>query len=74
MGHDVQVGNFNLFGPSSMIMGGAVIGSQNSFGVRAVVLNKAKIGNDNIIAPGAYVYKGCGDNRLLAGNPALHVD
>jgi len=36
-------------------------------------LSGAKIGNDNTIAPGAFVYKGCRDNRLLAGNPALDI-
>jgi hypothetical protein len=25
-------------------------------------------------APGAYVYKGCGNNRIMAGNSALRVD
>jgi carbonic anhydrase/acetyltransferase-like protein (isoleucine patch superfamily) len=56
-----------------MIMGGAVIGSQNSFGVQAVVLDKAKVGDGNTVAPGAFVYKGCGDGRLMAGNPAVDL-
>jgi sugar O-acyltransferase (sialic acid O-acetyltransferase NeuD family) len=73
IGHDVCVGDANLFGPSSMIMGGALIGSQNSFGVRAVVLDRAKVGDGNTVAPGAFVYKGCGNGRLMAGNPALDV-
>jgi acetyltransferase-like isoleucine patch superfamily enzyme len=36
-------------------------------------LAKAKIGNNNVIAPGAFVYKGCRDGCLMAGNPALDV-
>jgi acetyltransferase-like isoleucine patch superfamily enzyme len=73
VGHDVCVGDANLFGPSSMIMGGARIGSQNSFGVRAVVLDRAKVDDGNTVAPGTFVYKGCGNGRLMAGNPALDI-
>ena len=73
LGHDVRVGDANFFGAFSLIMGEAVIGSQNSFGIRAAVLPGAAIGDGNTIAPGAYVYKGCGNGRLMAGNPALDV-
>jgi len=74
VGHDVNIGDANLFGPSAMIMGGAVIGSQNSFGVRAVILDKITIGDNNTVAPGAFVYKGCGNDRLMAGNPAISME
>jgi Acyl-[acyl carrier protein]--UDP-N-acetylglucosamine O-acyltransferase len=73
MGHDVRVGDANFFGAFSLIMGEVAIGSQNGFGIRAAVLPGATIGDGNTIAPGAYVYKGCGSGRLLAGNPALDV-
>ena len=77
VGHDVRIGNFNFFGPFSLLLGGACVGAENSFGVHTVLLAHASIGNHNVIAPGAYVYKGCGNEQILAGNPALsmgHVD
>jgi acetyltransferase-like isoleucine patch superfamily enzyme len=73
IGHDARVGDGNFFGPCSLVLGGARIGGGNSFGVQAAVLAGAKIGDGNTIAPGAYVYKGCGDGRVLAGNPALDI-
>lgn len=73
IGHDVTVGDGNFFAPFSMVLGNARIGSGNSFGVRATALAGAKIGNNNTIAPGAYIYKGCRDNCLMAGNPACDI-
>ena len=74
LGHDVQIGDANFFAPFSLVLGGAHIGSCNSFGVYSVVLPKSRIGNCNTISPGACIYKGCGNNRRLAGNPALFID
>lgn len=73
LGHDARVGDANFFGTFSLILGGATIGSQNAFGVRSTVLPGAKIGDGNTIAPGAFIYKGCGNGRLMAGNPALDM-
>jgi acetyltransferase-like isoleucine patch superfamily enzyme len=73
IGHDARMGDGNFFAPFSIVLGNARIGSGNSFGVHSAVLAGAKIGSNNTIAPGAYVYKGCGDNRVMAGNPALDV-
>ena len=73
VGHDSHIGHGNFFAPFSIVLGEARIGSGNSFGVHSVVLAGAKIGNHNTIAPGAYVYKGCGDNAVMAGNPALNI-
>jgi hypothetical protein len=74
VGHDTHIGNGNFFGPFALVLGDSKIGSGNSFGVHSVTLAGAKIGNNNTIAPGAYVYKGCGNNRIMAGNPALRVE
>lgn len=71
IGHDVRIGNYNFWGPFSMVLGGARIGSRNSFGVFSVVLAHAKVGDANTIAPGACLYKGCGDGNVMGGNPAL---
>lgn len=73
LGHDVCVGDANFFGPFSLAMGGVTIGSRNAFGIRSAVLPEATIGDENTLAPGAFVYKGCGTGRLMAGNPALDM-
>ena len=74
LAHDARVGDYNFIGPASLLLGESRIGSQNMIGVRSTILPKARIGNGNSIAPGSIVYKGCGDNRRLAGNPALTID
>jgi sugar O-acyltransferase (sialic acid O-acetyltransferase NeuD family) len=73
LGHDVVVGDANFFAPDALVLGEVRIGSRNSFGVRSTVLAKARIGNDNTIAPGAFIYKGCRDNAIMAGNPACDI-
>jgi len=73
VGHDTRIGDANFFSTYSVIGGNALVGSRNSFGVGAAALERTKIGNDNIIAPGSCLYKGCLDNALMAGNPALNI-
>lgn len=73
IGHDACVGDFNFFGPFSMLLGAAALGSGNSVGVRATVMPAATIGDDNILAPGSCIYKGCGNCRIMTGNPAYSV-
>ncbi len=70
VGHDCVIGDANFFGPYSLLLSNNRVGSCNAFGARSVILPGAKIGNDNMLAAGAYVYKGCRDNRIMAGNPA----
>lgn len=71
IGHDVRMGSFNFWGPFSMALGGARIGSRNTFGVFSVALAHAKVGDGNTIAPGACLYKGCGNGTVMGGNPAF---
>ena len=73
LGHDTRVGDYNFFGPFSLTLSTVHIGNGNSLGARCVIMPQARMGNRNTIAPGAYVYKGCGDNRVMAGNPAYDV-
>lgn len=37
------------------------------------LLLEAKIGNNNKIAPLSCIYKGCGDNSYMLGNPVLKI-
>lgn len=71
LSHDAVVKDANFFGPFSLVLGGAKVGSRNLFAVHSLLLPNARIGNDNNLAPGAIVYKGCGNFRTLAGNPAI---
>lgn len=73
VGHDVEIGDYNFIGPASLLLGDCSIGSQNMIGVRSTFLAKSRIGSGNIIAPGSVIYKGCGNNCRLAGNPALKI-
>lgn len=71
IGHDATIGNYNFFAPFSIVLGESVIGSENILGVHSVLLANARIGNSNSIAPGSCIYKGCGNSKIMMGNPAL---
>lgn len=73
IGHDARIGDFNFFGPFSMILGSATVGSGNTVGVRTTIMEAATVGDDNILAPGACLYKGCGNRRVMTGNPAYSL-
>ena len=72
-GHDNIIGDFNFFGPRSQILGGAIIGNCNIIGANSVLLPNCKIGNNNKISPLSSVYKGCGNNCYMHGNPAIKI-
>jgi len=74
LGHDVRIGSYNFFGPRSTVLGSAHIGDANRFGAHSLILEKARIGNNNGITPGSVLYKGCGNDRVIGGNPALPLD
>ena len=71
--HDVEIGDFNFFGGKTQLLGGVKVGDNNQIGTASVILPHAKIGNNNKIAPLSAVYKGCKDNCIMQGNPALKV-
>lgn len=73
LSHDVVVGDYNFIGPASLILGNCHVGSENMIGVHCTLLPKAHVGNGNILAPGSILYKGCGNNCRMAGNPALRI-
>ena len=74
VGHHAHIGNGNFFAPRSMVLGEARIGNANSLGPLAVIMERARVGSNNKIAPAAILYKGCRDNYLMAGNPALQLE
>lgn len=71
LSHDVVAGDANFFGPFSLLLGNSRVGSRNMLAVHVTLLPESRVGDDNIIAPGSIVYKGCGNGRRMAGNPAL---
>ncbi|MCI7569537.1 transferase [Desulfovibrio sp.] len=71
LAHDVTMGDFNMVGPSAFVLGQCRVGNVNTIGAQSVLLPKARIGNGNTITPGSIVYKGCGNGRVMVGNPAL---
>lgn len=73
VGHDAIIGDCNFFGTFSLILGGARIGDRNSFAIHSAVMPGARIGNDNIAMPAAYIYKGCRNGKIMAGNPAINI-
>ncbi|MBQ9405739.1 MAG: transferase [Desulfovibrio sp.] len=73
LGHDAVLGNYNFVGPGVQIEGFASVGDCNSIGTMSVLLPHSKIGSRNKIAPLSAVYKGCGDDAYMLGNPALRV-
>lgn len=74
IGHHTQIGDSNFFAPRSMILGNARIGNGNSLGPLAIIMEHAHMGSRNKLAPAAVLYKGCRDNCLMAGNPAIYLD
>lgn len=73
IGHDVIVGDCNFFGTFSLLLGGARVGNRNSFAIHSAAMPHAHIGNDNTILPAAYIYKGCRNEKVMAGNPAINI-
>lgn len=73
LSHDARIGDFNFLAPYSIVLGGASMGNMNHLGPHSVILEHARMGNNNSLAPGSTLYKGCGNNLRLSGNPALKV-
>ena len=73
LSHDAEIGDYNFLAPYSLVLGGASIGSENHLGPHSVILEHVHIGNNNSIAPASTLYKGCGNNCRMAGNPALKI-
>ncbi len=73
LGHDVCIADANFFASFSQVYGLAQIASFNHVAPSAIIMDRAKIGSDNKIAPAAVLYKGCRDNCLMAGNPAVKM-
>lgn len=73
LSHDARIGDFNFLAPYAIVLGGASMGDGNHLGPHAVLLEHARMGNGNLLTPGSALFKGCGDNARLSGNPALKI-
>lgn len=70
VGHDTQLGNYNVAMPSVNISGGILIDECNLFGVKSTVLQYLKIGVGITLAAGSVLMKNTTDNTTYLGNPA----
>lgn len=71
LGHDCVVGDCNTLNLGAHLFGGARLGSRNLLSPQTLLLQRARVGSRNTFAPGSVVYRGCGDDCHMAGNPAL---
>lgn len=73
IGHDVNIGNDNEIGVSSILAGWSKIGNKNKIKLNVSIRNRVIIGNNNIIGMGSNVVTNIGDNSISYGNPCKHV-
>lgn len=69
-GHDVVVGDCNVFYPAVRLSGGVRCGNSNLFGVRSTVLQGLTIGSHVKIAAGSFLMNDAQDGFTYRGNPA----
>ena len=69
-GHDVSVGNYNLFFPEVRLSGMVSVGDSNFFGMRSAVIQGFEVGSNTRIAAGSFVMRNTKDGFLYSGNPA----
>ncbi|MGU9962048.1 MAG: UDP-3-O-(3-hydroxymyristoyl)glucosamine N-acyltransferase [Candidatus Puniceispirillales bacterium WSBS_2018_MAG_OTU23] len=73
IGHNVKIGNSNIFCGRVGLAGSVTIGDNNTFGVEVGVSNHVTIGSDNIFAGRTGVTKDIGSKNTMAGFPAVPV-
>lgn len=72
-GHDVQLGSYNVLGPSTRLSGNTIIGNENFFGVYATLLQGIRVGDRVRIGANSVVMRSAKDDMLYIGNPAKIV-
>jgi sugar O-acyltransferase (sialic acid O-acetyltransferase NeuD family) len=73
-GHDVKVGNCNVFSPSVRLSGCTSVGNQNFFGVGSIVLQGLKVGSNIRLGAGSVLMTKPKDGYLYMGNPAKKTE
>ena len=74
VGHDTEIGNYNVVMPSVNISGGVKMGDENFLGVQSVVLQYVRIGNLVRLGANSVLMRNAKDNLLYMGNPAKKVE
>ena len=74
IGHDCEIGNYNVVMPSVNISGGVKMGDCNFLGVQSVVLQYLKIGNHVRIGANSVMMRNAKDGYLYMGNPAKKLE
>ncbi len=68
--HDSLVGSFATFGPNATTASKVKVGARTLVGVGGTIAPGTEIGRDCVVAAGAAVFRGAGDNKTHLGNPA----
>lgn len=69
-GHDVCVGNYNVFYPAVRLSGHVTVGDCNLLGVRSTVLQGFSIGSNVKLASGSLLMNNAKNGFIYRGNPA----
>ena len=70
VGHDVTIGNYNVFMPSVYVSGETTIGNGCFFGVNTVILQQLKISDNVRLGAGSVLMHKPKPDSLYIGNPA----
>ena len=74
MGHDVEIGNYNVMMPGVHLSGAVQVKDCNMLGVDSVVLQRVKIGNNITLGAGSVLMTKPKDNCTYIGVPAKKFD
>lgn len=74
IGHDTEIGNYNVIMPSCNISGGVKMEDCNFMGVQSVVLQYLKIGNGVRVGANSVIMRNTKDGLLYMGNPAKKIE
>lgn len=71
VGHNVEIGKYNVFAAQTGIAGSTVIGDYNRVGGQCGFAGHIKIGNNNEFGAQSGIPNNVGDNNRLIGYPAI---
>jgi acetyltransferase-like isoleucine patch superfamily enzyme len=70
VGHDVKIGDCNVFNPTVNISGGVHVKNNVLIGTGAQILQNLSICDESIVGAGAVVVKNIKETGIYAGIPA----
>ena len=76
LAHNVDMGDYNFFGPDVQVCGWCTFGNDNWIGVGTNFYEAIKVGNNNTIAGGCLIREAVSDNNFInhaEGHPKLEI-